>query len=94
MLNTIVVDNNNDASKVEFMQARKLESAAVGRPPAENPRNVQIAFRVDQATADALDAEIATEHRPGLLLSRNDVARMLMHEALEARADKRKRGKK
>lgn len=76
------------------MQARKLESVGVGRPPAENPRNVQIAYRVDQATADAIDAEIATEQRPGLLLSRNDMARMLMAEALEARIEKRKRGKK
>jgi hypothetical protein len=76
------------------MQARKLESPGVGRPPAENPRNVQIGFRVDQATSEAIDAEIAVEQRPGLLLSRNDMARMLMAEALEARAEKRRHKKK
>lgn len=66
----------------------------MGRPPAENPRNVQINFRVDQATAEALDAEILAERRPGLVLSRGDIARMLMHEALEARIEKRRRLKK
>ena len=70
------------------MQARKIESPAVGRPPADNPRNVQIAYRVDQATADAIDAEINAELRPGLLLSRNDMARMLMAEALAARTQR------
>lgn len=76
------------------MQARKLESAGVGRPPAENPRNVQIGFRVDQDTAALIDAEIETVQQPGLIISRNDMARILMAEALEARADKRRRGKR
>jgi hypothetical protein len=62
----------------------------MGRPPADNPRNIQINFRVDQTTAEALDAQILVEQRPGLVLSRGDVARMLMFEALEAR---RKRSK-
>jgi hypothetical protein len=74
------------------MNTRKLESSGVGRPPADKPRNVQIAYRVDEETAKAIDAEIATEQRPGLTLSRNDMARMLMAEALEAR--QQKRGKK
>jgi len=72
---------------------KALESAAVGRPPAENPRNVQIAYRVTQSTSDALDEEITVEARPGELLSRNDMARILMDEALAARLAARK-GKK
>jgi len=69
---------------------KALESAAVGRPPAENPRNVQIAYRVTQSTSDALDDEIKAEARPGELLSRNDMARILMDEALAARLAIRK----
>jgi hypothetical protein len=76
------------------MQARKIESPAVGRPPAEDPRKIQIAYRVTQSMADAIDAEIETVRQPGLIISRNDMARILMAEALEARAEKRKRGKK
>ena len=73
------------------MNARNhVESVSVGRPPVDNPRNVAIAYRVNQATADALDAEIEIEKRPGLELSRNDMARMLMAEALAARAQVRK----
>lgn len=76
------------------MHARKtVESVTVGRPPVDNPRNVAIAYRIDQATADAIDAEIEVEQRPGLVLSRNDMARMLMAEALANRAAARK-GKK
>ncbi len=76
------------------MQAKTIESAhPVGRPPSENPRNVTIGYRIDQATADDLDAELAQERRPGLVLSRNDVARMLMTEALEVRKAKRKHRK-
>jgi hypothetical protein len=91
---TIVVDNNNDKDEIGFMQARKLESAGVGRPPAEDPRKIQIAYRVTQSMADAIDSEIETVRQPGLMISRNDMARILMAEALEARAEKRKRGKK
>lgn len=72
------------------MDAQKpLDSAVVGRPPAENPRNVQIAFRIDQQTAESVDAELDADRRPGLVLSRNDMARILMAEALEERARKR-----
>jgi hypothetical protein len=82
------------------MQTRTdLTSSGVGRRPAENPLAVAISFRVDQATADALDEELAARLTPGLALSRNDVARMLMAErlaevrALAARSPK-KPGKK
>jgi hypothetical protein len=68
------------------MQAKRaLESAAVGRPPVDKPRNVQIAFRINEEVADALDVELELERRPGFDISRNDVARMLMFEALAAR---------
>lgn len=76
------------------MHAKRVESAAVGRPPSDKPRNVPISFRIDAETAKSLDGEIAAEQRPGLVLSRHDMARMLMAEALEARAERRKRGKK
>jgi hypothetical protein len=66
----------------------------MGRRPAQNPKSVQLAFRVDQATAEALDEQIKAEERPGLPLSRSDMARMLIAEALAARAEKQKRGKK
>lgn len=66
----------------------------MGRKPAEDPMNVQLTFRVNDATGKALDAVIEAESRPGLTLSRSDVARMLIAEALAARADKLKRGKK
>jgi hypothetical protein len=67
----------------------------MGRRPVENPLSVQLAFRVDQTTGEALDAEIKVEAKPGLSLSRNDIARILIAEALEARAKARKgkRGK-
>lgn len=75
------------------MHAKRVESPPVGRPPSEKPRNVPISFRIDQATAQSLDEEIEAEQRPGLILSRHDMARMLMAEALEARAERRKRKK-
>ena len=69
------------------MHARKLvDSSAVGRPPADKPRIVQIGYRIDQEMADAVDVEIDHTRRPGEFLSRNDMARILMAEALEARA--------
>jgi len=65
----------------------------MGRTPVDNPLNVQLAFRVDKATAEAIDVAMAGEERPGLKLSRNDMARMLVAEALETRA-KRTKSKK
>ena len=70
---------------------KHISSAPMGRPPAEKPRNVQIAFRIDQATSDQIDAELEADARPGLVLSRNDMARILMAEAIEARRTKRKK---
>jgi hypothetical protein len=90
--NVIVVDNNTVNDYFWCMLTKTLESIrTVGRPPADNPRNVQINFRIDQKTADDLDGELELERKPGLLLSRNDIARMLMTEALEARQTKRKK---
>jgi hypothetical protein len=65
----------------------------LGRKPAKNPKQVQIAFRVDESTARALDEELAFEMnaRPGLSLNRSDIARMLLAEALIARMKKRGR---
>ena len=64
---------------------KRVESTAVGRPPADKPRIVQIGYRIDQEMADAVDVEIDHTRRPGEFLSRNDMARILMAEALEAR---------
>lgn len=72
------------------MNARHVDSAAMGRPPADDPLNVQLSFRVNESTGKAIDAEIEHESRPGLRLSRNDMSRMLLAEALEARARARK----
>ncbi len=61
----------------------------MGRRPSANPKSTQISFRIDAAATAALDREVEADQRPGLTLSRNDVARMLLAEALEARAAKR-----
>jgi hypothetical protein len=72
------------------MQARDVSSsAAMGRRPASNPLSVQLAFRVDEDTGRALDHEMKIESKPGLAISRNDVARILIMEALAQRAKKR-----
>jgi hypothetical protein len=64
----------------------------VGRKKAKNPLDEQISFRVDKSTAKELDAQVeaAVAKQPGLILSRGDMVRMLVAEALAARA---KRGK-
>ena len=68
----------------------------LGRRPAENPLSVQLSFRIDDATAEQLDTELAkaTDEHPGLVLSRGDMARMLMAEALKARRAATKLAKK
>jgi hypothetical protein len=76
------------------MMTKTVESIRpMGRPPADNPRNIQVNFRIDRVIAADLDAELEIEQKPGLFLSRNDVARMLVLEALAARQAKRKRSK-
>jgi len=59
----------------------------MGRKPAKNPKDVHLGIRVDNRTARAVDREIEFEEqlRPGLGLTRSDVVRMLMAEALAAR---------
>lgn len=74
--------------KLIHMNARAINSG-MGRRPANNPLSVQLAFRIDEATAKAIDGEIKNDERPGLHLSRNDMARILVAEALAARAKKR-----
>jgi hypothetical protein len=72
------------------MNARHVESDSMGRPPADDPLNVQLSFRVNESAGKAIDAEIELETRPGWKPSRGDMARMLLAEALEARAQARK----
>ncbi len=64
----------------------------MGRKPVKQPKYIQLAFRIDDETAKALDREVAHEMaaRPGLPLNRSDIVRMLMAEALAARAKARK----
>ena len=72
------------------LKSSTRREAEVGRRPAENPLSVQLSFRIDDATAEQLDEELkkAMEMHPGLVLSRGDVARMLMAEALKVRRSK------
>jgi hypothetical protein len=60
----------------------------LGRKPSKNPKRIHLGVRVDDDTASALDAEIARERaaRPGLDLDRSGMVRMLIAEALAARA--------
>lgn len=62
----------------------------VGRKPAKNPLSEQISFRIDESTAEQIDAvlEIQKANNPGLVLSRGDMVRMLVAEALAARSKK------
>jgi hypothetical protein len=77
-----------------FMNARDVSSTSMGRRPSSNPLSIQLAFRVDEKMGEALDAEIDVEQKPGLVLSRNDVARILLAEALDARAQARRNPRK
>jgi hypothetical protein len=89
----ILVYDNHGKGRFLLMQTKTIDSGPVGRPPADKPRNVTISYRIDQETADRLDAEVEAELRPGVFFSRSDVARILMFEALAVRAERRKRGK-
>ncbi len=60
--------------------------AEMGRKPAENPKSTVVSFRIDEETTERLDLQVEAEQRPGLILSRGDVAKMLLAEALAARA--------
>ena len=65
----------------------------MGRRPSANPKGTHLGLRIDAALSEALDREIGreTKGRPGFTLNRSDMARMLMAEALVARAKKTKR---
>jgi hypothetical protein len=65
----------------------------VGRRPASNPKGVHLGIRVDTTTAEALDREIEREvgAKPGLTLNRSAIVRMLIAEALLARAGRKPR---
>lgn len=73
------------------MDDNEVDSVRLGRKPSPNPLAIQIAFRVDNATADALDAEIEHEAKPGWRPTRGDMARILFAEALVARRWLRKK---
>jgi hypothetical protein len=57
----------------------------MARPPAEHPRSIQIAFRVTDEVSHELTKLSEAEARPGESLSEHEMARILMHEALEKR---------
>jgi hypothetical protein len=69
-----------------------VHTAVMGRRPSANPKGTHLGVRIDAALSDALDREIEreTKGRPGFSLNRSDIARMLMAEALVARAKKRR----
>jgi hypothetical protein len=62
----------------------------MARPPAEKPRSIQIAFRVTEGLELELKKEGASEAHPGETLSPSEMARILMHEALERRRKARR----
>lgn len=66
---------------------------SLGRKPSDNPLVTLITFRIDEAMTKRLDSELEDERaeRPGLLIGRGDIVRMLLVEALDARKTKRKR---
>jgi hypothetical protein len=74
------------------MANRAIKSDTMGRRPAKFPKATHLGIRIDDATAKALDAEVvrANAASPGLVLGRSDIVRMLIAEALAARAKGRK----
>jgi hypothetical protein len=66
----------------------------LGRRPSANPKDVQVNVRFDAALTKLLDEEAAHEEalRPGIYVTRSDVIRLLVGEAIAARS--KKRGKK
>ena len=65
----------------------------MGRPKSKNAKERVLGVRLDEATFRALDREIDREvkAKPGLLLTRSGVARILLAEALLARSKRRPR---
>lgn len=66
---------------------------SLGRKPSENPLSTLISFRIDDATTKKLDAELERERaeRPGLLIGRGDIVRMLLVEGLERRKTRKRK---
>lgn len=69
-----------------------VNSPAVGRKPSKNPKQVHLGIRIDQSTADSIDAEIERlkKAHPGLAIGRSDVVRMFITEALSSRPKTKK----
>jgi hypothetical protein len=67
----------------------------MGRPRTKQPKpeeSVALSIRIGADLANALDSEVEkmnAEHR-GLTFTRTDIVRVLLHEALDARAKSRK----
>jgi hypothetical protein len=76
----LVVDNKSRLAYLSVM----------GRPPAEHPRSVHVGFRITEEDEFELTKVGEQMARPGEILSHNDVARLLMHEALKNRVQVRK----
>lgn len=71
---------------LSMSNAHAVKSDGLGRKPSDNPKSIHLGIRVDEATAEALDAEIARLKKvENLDLGRSDIVRKLITEALAAR---------
>jgi Arc/MetJ-type ribon-helix-helix transcriptional regulator len=70
------------------MVAAVMHDAGVGRPPGKQPPTRQLAFRLPLDLIEELTAEMARIAPPGIIVSRSDVVRVLLREALEVRRKK------
>ena len=68
-----------------------LLSASLGRRPSANPKSATLGVRVDLEMLAHIDAEIReiAKERRGLIVTRADVVRMWVAEAIERRTRKK-----
>jgi len=73
------------------MARRGIQFDPMGRKPAKFPKATHLGIRIDEATEKAINYELELANRePGSTLGRSDIVRMLIAEALAARAKARK----
>jgi hypothetical protein len=70
------------------------QSLDVGRPRKDDEPTVQVAFRLPESIVKALDEVAKDLSPPGITISRTDVLRVLLFEALTARGKTVKQRKK
>ena len=85
-----MVDNNGNRGRlVDMTTTNVLKSSRedMGRPKSPNPKGEQVAIRFNESTLAQLDKEIERElaAAPGGSLSRSEMIRRLIGEALASR---------